>query len=532
VKLSKLVILAAALPGLAFATMVQQVLIGARHTVNAGPGDQSDPHVSGDWVAYTSEDGLTSRIRYHQLSTGFDAEVPREGGLDFLSDISGATVVFTRVTAAGSAIRAYDVHTGEGAELDPVPSSARTQAAIGGGTVAWVDHGLANAPEIVAYDLATSQSTRVTSDGAYDTAPAVSPDGEWLVWRRCLGPSTGCDVVRAARGSGWADSVALTAGEGEEDHPDTDGQWVVYDSVRAGEKDIFLQPLAGGAERRIALAGIQQNPSIAGGLVAFESRGVEAASSFEIMLYDSATDALYQLTQSPVDEVLSDIDVAPDGLVRVVWTAREDGSANVYALSFRLGGPTQCAPTHCADPGSRPLYGTLTVTRTSDGPDRRHTTFAAVPTAGLLCLDNGAGGDPATAAVVALNSDVVVGPSEVKPKVAGLEKPVPLAETNTLVAVIAGEPGATYTVRVYGAEPACLLGELPSPESYRVRGLREGQLEKIMARVSDDSVGGAGGAVGCSSTRESGMGAVIVVLLAGWLLWPRPQPARVRARRR
>src|SRR5881394_3043852 len=37
-------------------------------TINTSPGDQFDPHVSGDWVAYTSDLG----IRYYNFVTGID----------------------------------------------------------------------------------------------------------------------------------------------------------------------------------------------------------------------------------------------------------------------------------------------------------------------------------------------------------------------------------------------------------------------------------------------------------------------------
>src|SRR5437764_12081768 len=41
-------------------------------TINAGPGDQTDPHISGDLVSYS--DGMF--IRYYNFSTNTDAQIP------------------------------------------------------------------------------------------------------------------------------------------------------------------------------------------------------------------------------------------------------------------------------------------------------------------------------------------------------------------------------------------------------------------------------------------------------------------------
>ena len=41
-------------------------------TINDGPGDQTEPHVSGDWAAYTSD----IAIRYYRFSTAGDAQIP------------------------------------------------------------------------------------------------------------------------------------------------------------------------------------------------------------------------------------------------------------------------------------------------------------------------------------------------------------------------------------------------------------------------------------------------------------------------
>jgi len=308
-------------------------------TVNNGPGDQSDPHLSGSLVTYTSALSGDSEIRYHDLADATDTAIPTNGGLDFLSDVSGSTAVYTHLSSAGSAIVSYDTATaGPPTELDPQPSSNRRGSAVGGHTVAWVDLGFyasTSFPEIVAYDLASRSATRLTSDLLFDTQPAVAPDGSVIAWTKCQSAGSSCDIWQATAGAaGWT-STRLTGPEGEEGNPDSNGQLVVYDSIRDGERDIFWQPVGGGPEQRLALPGAQYNPNISGHMVAFESfETVDGVSAWDLMLYDLASDTVYRLTRSTVDETLNDVSLAADGLVRVAYTAQDGPDANVYAVSF------------------------------------------------------------------------------------------------------------------------------------------------------------------------------------------------------
>jgi hypothetical protein len=311
-------------------------------TVNNGPGDQSDPHLSGSLVTYISALSGDSEIRYHDLADASDAAIPTNGGLDFLPDVSGTTVVYTHLSSVGSAIVAYDTATaGPPTELDPQPSSSRRGAAVGRHTVAWVDYGFYTStsyPELVAYDLASRSATRLTSDLLFDTEPAVAPDGSVVAWTKCQSAGTSCDVWQAtADAAGWT-TTRLTGPESWEGNPDSNGQVVVYDSYRDGDSDIFWQPVGGGPEQRLSLPGTQRNPNISGHVVTFESfETVNGVPNWDLMLYDLASDTVYRLTHSTVDETLNDVWLAADGLVRVAYTTQEGGSdSNVYAVSFDI----------------------------------------------------------------------------------------------------------------------------------------------------------------------------------------------------
>jgi hypothetical protein len=330
----------ASLPASAGALTIGTLPPATTHVVNNGPGNQTDPHVSGDLVSYTSEVNSTTNteIRHHNLATGSDSAIPDGGFQDFLSDVSGERIVFTRLTAEESAIYTFDVGSGESPVEVAPEASNRNAPAIGGQTVAWQDFSF-NAspvePEVVLHDLAAGPSTRLTNNALLERDVAVSPDGNVAAFTQCNSSGTSCDVLMATRSGGVWTTSALTSGSGEEGTADTNGQLVVYSSTRAGDTDIFIQSAGGGPERQLALPGEETNPNVSGTLISFE-RAALPGGARDVYLYDTATDTLYQVSKTPGDEFLSDISVSSSGLVRVVYMVREAGNFNVYASSFVL----------------------------------------------------------------------------------------------------------------------------------------------------------------------------------------------------
>lgn len=130
------------LPPVAEAVTIGTLPPVTTQVVNNGPGNQTDPHVSGDLVTYTSDDSPAStntHVHHHDLVTGADAAVPNLGAMDFLSDIFGGTTVFTRVDGLESAIFAVGGGIGP-VEVAPEASASHRRApAIGGGIVAFQD---------------------------------------------------------------------------------------------------------------------------------------------------------------------------------------------------------------------------------------------------------------------------------------------------------------------------------------------------------------------------------------------------------
>jgi hypothetical protein len=328
--------------------------------INKSAGDQFDPHVSGDWAAYTDDIG----IRYYNFVTGDDKPIPMGGAArDLLSGVSGSKIVFSRVTTpSGTAVMLFDAAANPATppvEINPTPNPIRIATAIGGNTVAYIDFGLEPNGELVIYDLATSSSVRITNDTAIDGNPSVSPDGTVVVWEHCVTSLANCDIMQAVRTpSGWSASVT-TATAAPEANPESNGVLtaaglgptglVVYDSQRGSSSQIYWRPVGGGAETQLETTRLDANPSIAGQYISFESRA-SLLYSADIYVYDIVNNKLYQITNTPdVNEQLNDITLLPDNqctpnmrCLRVVWASDEDGfdQRNIRAATFQLPSDT------------------------------------------------------------------------------------------------------------------------------------------------------------------------------------------------
>jgi len=310
--------------------------------VNIGPGDQTDPHVSGDLAVYTNATGGSSSVHYVDFTTGTDSVVPETGFIDSLPDVNGGRISFSRQSFDGTTVTiaamVFDVSSGVLRDLDPQPGSQRFGVVVGGNTVAYQELNSGNG-DVYAYDLASGTATNLTQSPERDENPAVAPSGDVVVWERCVGSN--CDIYRSVRTSGaWGAPTLVAATTSNDGNPDTDGTTVVYDSDRpsATAQDIYFQPVAGGAEVPLELAGIQGNPNISRGVIAFESKSSPIENA-DIYMYVIATNTLYRVTDTAtVDESLNDVAVLPDGRVRVVWAADDDvgGNHNIYARTFTV----------------------------------------------------------------------------------------------------------------------------------------------------------------------------------------------------
>jgi hypothetical protein len=310
---------------------------GAPILINTSPGNQTDPHVSGDVAAYTDESGGSGVIRYHDFLTMAPGSIQTPlGSTDQLSDVNGNHIAFARKTGPNRACKVFDVITWNTVQIGPDNSGAFATA-LGSDTVAFVGGDDIKVGRISNPDAAL---INLSASAALDFSPAVSPNGNVVVWQACTGSS--CLILKATfNGTSWSSSVVVANAPAVNTSPDTDGTSIVYDSDRAGSvdgSDIYMQAVSGGADTQLSLPGAQRNPSIANGIVAFESTAF-GASSADLFIYEVSTNRLFQLTDTPaLDEQLNDVTVLPDGSIRVVWAAHPDTSSDndILAQTFTL----------------------------------------------------------------------------------------------------------------------------------------------------------------------------------------------------
>jgi hypothetical protein len=307
--------------------------------INGSSGDQNDPHVSGNLAAYTDTSSGAGQIRYYDFSTTVDTAIAMgASSYDFLSDVSGELIVFTRIFADRSAIMLFDTSTSALTEVDPRAGSSRLGAALGGGTVGFIDQS-AGSGDLYSYNISTATVAAVSTNVASEQNPNVSPDGAAIVWELCP-TGADCDVYKAIRsGDSWSVSAVANTTD-VESNPDTDGTMIVYDVNVTGSttgQDIYLVPQSGGAAMQLVLSGDQHNPSISSGVIGFESRS-SSSSPRDLFIYVIATNTAYQVTNTSADEVLNDVTVLSNGSIRMVWAANDGatGDYNVHGATFTV----------------------------------------------------------------------------------------------------------------------------------------------------------------------------------------------------
>ena len=334
---------------------------GTPVTIDSAPGNQTDPHVSGDLAAYTDQSGaFGSVIRYYDFFTMAPGSINTPmGSAHQLSDVNGNHIAFARQTGLSRSCQVFDVTTWNTVQVGPDNSGAFATA-LGSDTVAFVS---LDDVKVGRISNPSGPLANLSNSAASDSSPAVSPNGNAVVWQACTGGT--CSILKSTfNGTSWSSSVVVANAPAANTSPDTDGTSIAYDSDRAGSvdgSDIYFQALSGGADTQLSLAGAQRNPSIANGIVAFESTAV-GASSADLFIYEVSTNRLFQLTDTPaLDERLNDVTVLSDGSIRVVWAARPDGTPDhdIYARTFTIPNPPPDDTTAPAVTITTPADGAL-----------------------------------------------------------------------------------------------------------------------------------------------------------------------------
>ena len=321
-------------------------LTGTFQTINNGPGNQLDAHVDGDLASYFNDyfdNDLNRRIwtiRYFDFATNTDRKVPTNGRV-FHSDVSGDRISFIEEDDpwSGPHVIVFDSLS---QTRTVVPGFGHQKTSLGNNVVAFEERTYVPASnwfleegEIGVYDLGSGTVTSLTNDDQFDFQPAVSPTGNVIAWTKCQTDQSGCDISTAIRTApGVFNTQALTGTLGEEGSPRTNGQLVVYVSTRNGERDIYYQRVAGGAETHLSIPGEQRSPNISGNLISFESE--TPGGYFDVFVYDINTAKLYQVTNTPgFIELLSDISVW-NGTARVVYALTAPVGFDLFAFTFAV----------------------------------------------------------------------------------------------------------------------------------------------------------------------------------------------------
>ena len=310
------------------------MLPGTTQPLNAGPGNQTNPHVACNIASYTNDDFEgTSAIRYFDFATSSERTVPGNG-LDRLSDTDGRRIAFTQLEADGDHLLIYDITS---QTTTSIPGNKNFFPVIGGNLVAFM-HGYAfttGGIEIDVYDQNTGNVTQLTNDTLLNRSPSISPDGNVVVWEKCQVDGTGCDIYSATQTGPGTFTTRLLTGSGEDRFPTTNGQLIAYLSDKSGENDIYFQPVSGSTEMHLSIPGDQRDIRMSGNLLVFES---ETPSAYDVFLYDLSSAHLYQVTNTPgVSETLSDVVAGCNGLNRIVYAVPGTfGDFDVWGFNFQL----------------------------------------------------------------------------------------------------------------------------------------------------------------------------------------------------
>ena len=242
--------------------------------------------------------------------------VPSDGQIAYVAQRGGQTQV-----------RVIDVHT----QLDQLISNL-----IDVDQIAWsanktlaftARHG--DISRITVIDLRNHDMRQLTDDTSFNTNPAWSPDGRWLVFQ--TNDASGADIyVIDAEGNNLR---RLTSDPGFDGDPSwsPDGRHIAFLSSRSGWTDLYVMDLDGGNLHKMTDdMAREEHPvwSPDGTSIAFASH---RSMNWDLYLLELATGKVRQLTDSPARDHYPTW--SPDGM-RVAFESNRDGEAGIYILDL------------------------------------------------------------------------------------------------------------------------------------------------------------------------------------------------------
>ncbi len=351
--------------------IVQTTPTGTLTTVAAPTAgvNMNDPHISGNLACYTQINNDAFTVQYFNLATGAGTQVPNPNtaqNMDFLCDVRGSVITFTRVTDATQACAAicteiwtFDTSVSGGQPVQLTPDTIYAQESrIGDQTIIWQQNNstVVGAYDIIAYNRSTGASQQLDPSpitGTVNQELNISPNGTVAVWVNCpVGDSVDCNIWEATLANGSWTAQQLTS-SGTSSHPATDGNIVTWSCLCSGVQSVYWQPVGGGTEEILNAGGSELNPSASSGYIAFDWL-LAGGSNLNLAVYNASNNDLYDVTSDLVaaglyaagqDANLPDISVT-NGQLTAVWQVGVPGTT-IYAYSFNIG-----APVYIANAGS------------------------------------------------------------------------------------------------------------------------------------------------------------------------------------
>lgn len=306
------------------------------YQVTSNPADQYGPAISGERVAYTDNRNGNADIFFANRETGIEIQVTSSANDEILGGFDGTSIVFTTNTIpSGSFV--YDIPSAATTPLaTTMGSSNQSSPAVGGHIAAWIDDRDGN-NELYTKDLLTgSESRRTFTSGIAEGNPSISSQGR-VAFESCISGS--CDILLLDTVTGSISPIANTISD--ERAPDIDGNYVVFDSNRDGDSDIYLFNIVSGTETRISLPGIQYHAKVSGDFVSFEDIDSSSGAT-HIGLYRISTGSTYQVTPNTSNashtsnQFLNDISTTAVREGRIVYTDGRNGNLDIFVAKFEV----------------------------------------------------------------------------------------------------------------------------------------------------------------------------------------------------
>lgn len=262
------------------------------------------------------------------MPIGWSVQVSGELTDDRLNDVSGDYVVYTAydtTTSTSGTIMLFRIST---REVQPLAQGTIVDGPrIQGGNVVWVE-GSSMAASVKLYQLEWLGTPQLPVNVVAPVPPASQVDigSRFIVWSQRI--DTQFDVQAFDLISYNRYSITTSSGI-DDTAASTYGDWIVWQSQRQGASTSTIEAinLRTFTEIQIANDGaLAENPSVEGDLVVWESNRF---GNRDIFLYRFSTGETFQVTTDPADQYLADVFWS-----MIAYTDDRNGSEDVYITAI------------------------------------------------------------------------------------------------------------------------------------------------------------------------------------------------------